>query len=158
MGICLSDGGIGGRWIGDTCSFFDGGFFGGWLTGQLRAPVHAGHWRCRLEKMISFIRKLRTTNYLTFRCHFPLFFVAAKPTDEQTTDKLQMTERVVEQHHTPARPCQKIVTMQQNMVVRSTAFVEITQTLQILPKLYVNLANIKVIFNRSCEGYPNSAI
>ena len=55
--------------------------------------------------------------------------------------------------------CQKIVTMQQNMVVRSTAFTEITLTWQILPRLlYVILANIKVIFNRSCEGHPNSAI
>ena len=42
-----------------------------------------------------------------------------------------------------------------HIVVRNTAFTEITQTLQILPKLYVNLANITVIFNRSCEGYPN---
>ena len=51
--------------------------------------------------------------------------------------------------------------MQQNKVVRSTAFTEITRTLQILPKLYVNLAKkiaLEVIFNRSCEGYPNSAI
>ena len=48
--------------------------------------------------------------------------------------------------------------MQQNMNVRHTAFMEITQTLQILPKLYVNLANITVIFNGACERYPNSAI
>ena len=48
--------------------------------------------------------------------------------------------------------------LQQNMNVRHTAFTEVTQTLQILPKLYVNLANITVIFNRYCERYPNSAI
>ena len=48
--------------------------------------------------------------------------------------------------------------MQQNMIVRSTAFMEITRTSQILPKLYVDLAIIEVKFNRSWEGYPNSAI
>ena len=31
--------------------------------------------------------------------------------------------------------------MRQNMSVRNTAFTEVTQTLQILPKLLVNLAN-----------------
>ena len=45
--------------------------------------------------------------------------------------------------------CQKFVTMRQNMDVRNTAFTEITRTLQILPKRLVNLAIIKVKFNRS---------
>ena len=44
------------------------------------------------------------------------------------------------------------------MNVRITAFTEITQTLQILPKLLVNLAIIKVKFNLSRVGYLNSAI
>ena len=44
------------------------------------------------------------------------------------------------------------------MIVRNTAFTEVTRTLQILPKLLVNLAIIEVKFNRSWEGYPNSAI
>ena len=44
------------------------------------------------------------------------------------------------------------------MVARNAAFMEITRSLQILPKLYVNLAIASVIFNRSCERYPNSAI
>ena len=35
------------------------------------------------------------------------------------------------------------------MNIRNTAFTEVTQTLQILPKLYVNLAIIEVEFNRS---------
>ena len=35
------------------------------------------------------------------------------------------------------------------MNVRNTTFTEVTQTLQILPKLLVNLAIIKVKFNRS---------
>ena len=48
--------------------------------------------------------------------------------------------------------------MQQNMGARNAAFTEITQTLQILPKLLVNLAITSVKFNRYCETYPNSAI
>ena len=44
------------------------------------------------------------------------------------------------------------------MDVRNTVFMEITRTLQILPKLLVNLAIINVKFNRSWDGYPNSAI
>ena len=44
---------------------------------------------------------------------------------------------------------EEIVTLQQNMYVRFAVFTEITRTLQILAKLLINLAIIKVIFNHS---------
>ena len=43
-------------------------------------------------------------------------------------------------------------------VVAVNTKIEITQTLKILPKIKVILANVKVRFNCLFEGYPNRAI